>query len=69
MRETPTLLKIAISRSRSWGEVVAYVISRRDEMRNDLDIRERNEVNDGPDHRESTMALGAIIRRISDSDG
>lgn len=70
MRETPKLLDVAISRSRSWGAVIAYVIARRDEMRSDLDERDRAMTRrraDEPDGRQSTSALKAILNRIGDS--
>jgi len=70
MRETPRLLTKAISHSRSWGEVVAYVLSRRDEMRADLDDREREMARrraDEPDGQQAAASLKAIMERIGDS--
>ena len=70
IRETPQLLPIAIDRSQSWGEVVAYVIKRRDDMRQELDDREREMARNrskeiGP--REATTSIKEIMTRISDS--
>ena len=69
--ETPGLLRAAIDRSQSWSQVIAYVIGRRDEMRAELDDREREiarrRAEDEPTHIESAAALKAIVQRIADS--
>ena len=70
IRETPQLLTVAIGRSRTWGEVVAYVIKRRDDMRAELDDRDREMARrraDEPDGREAAMTLKSILNRIGDS--
>jgi hypothetical protein len=70
IRETPKLLSVAISRSSSWGQVIEYVLKRRDDMRAELDDRDRDLARrkaDEPDQREASMALKAILNRIGDS--
>lgn len=71
IRETPKLLLEAIGRSKSWGEVVAYVIRRRDDLRDQLarserdDERRRAEMQ--PTGREAASSIKAILSRIGDS--
>jgi hypothetical protein len=70
IRETPQLLATAISRSHSWGQVIEYVIKRRDDIRAELDERERDKARQraeeaGP--REAVASLKAILNRIGDS--
>ena len=70
IRESPQLMTAAISRSNSWGEVVAFVIRRRDDMREELDDRDREIARrqyEKRDHREAPMSLKAILTRIGDS--
>ena len=70
IRETPTLMHEAISRSRTWGDVVAYIIHRRDEWRDELADKDRETARrhlDEPDARQATSSLKAIIERIADS--
>jgi hypothetical protein len=70
IRETPRLLEVAISRSSSWGQVIAYVVKRRDDMRAELDERDRETARrrqDEPTGRESASSLKAILTRIGDS--
>ena len=70
IRETPQLLSIAISKSRTWAEVIAYVIKRRDEWRDELAERERMLIRhraEEPDARQATSSLKAIMERIGDS--
>lgn len=69
IRETPTLLMRAIANSRTWGDVIAYVIRRRDDMRAELDARERLVDFDETTPRQAVMSLGAIIERLADSKG
>ena len=65
IRETPTLLMAAINHSKSWGEVVAYVLRRRDEWRDELNYR-RPELLE-PTPRQATSSLKAILNRLADS--
>lgn len=71
IRDTPVLLREAIDRSRTWGEVIAYVLRRRDEWRDELaerdreEARRRAEIEVGP--RGATMSIKAILDRIGDS--
>lgn len=70
IRETPSLLTAAIGHSKSWGEVVAYVLRRRDEWRDELAEHERDQTrhqDNVRDNRESTLSLKAILNRIGDS--
>lgn len=70
IRETPKLTAVAISRSRSWGEVVAYIIKRRDDMREELDARERESARrraGEPRPHEAVMSIKEIMQRIGDS--
>ena len=69
IRETPTMLMQAIANSRSWGDVIGYVIRRRDDLRAELDARERLIDFDAPTHRQAVMSLGAILERLDDSRG
>jgi hypothetical protein len=70
IRETPALLSTAVSRSRTWGEVIEYVIKRRDDMRAELDERDRRIARERaaePKPREAVMSIKAIVQRIMDS--
>ena len=70
IRETPRLLSAAIGRSQSWGEVVAFVIKRRDDMREELDERDRAIARSRADEQgpqEATDTIKAILNRIGDS--
>ncbi len=67
IRETPTLLMAAIGRSHSWGEVVAYVIRRRDEWRDELAFRDATRKPVDPTPSQATSSLKAILTRIGDS--
>jgi hypothetical protein len=70
IRETPRLLETAIDHSRSWGEVIAYVVKRRDDMRAELDDRDREIARrraDEPTGREAASSIKAILTRIGDS--
>jgi hypothetical protein len=69
IRESPSLLTVAVSRSRNWGEVVAYIIRRRDEWRDELNERERDAERrrDDPSPRQSVQSIKAILNRIGDS--
>lgn len=73
IRETPVLLRAAVARSRSWSEVIDYLIGRRDEMRREVEEVEDREVLRAraaqPSHPEATMALGQIVQRIAESVG
>lgn len=70
IRETPKLLEAAIDRSGSWGEAIAFLLARRDEWRDELDVVDREIAHRR--HGESTrvtsaMSLKAIITRIGQS--
>lgn len=70
IRETPKLMVTAIARSRTWGEVIAYVIARRDDMREELDAKDRELARQKaaePRAVESVMSIKAIMQRIADS--
>jgi hypothetical protein len=68
IRETPSLLSAAVSRSKSWGEVIAYVIRRRDEWRDELNAKERDrEHRAEPERRSEVLSIKAILNRIWDS--
>lgn len=71
IRETPILLNAAIDRSRSWGEVYAYVIGHLNEDRGLIEAADREtarrRLEIEPDQREATMTLKSIMNRIGDS--
>lgn len=67
VRDTPSLLSEAIGRSRTWGEVIAYVLRRRDMWREELDEKERRARLNRPVHREAMQSLASILQRIEDS--
>ena len=67
IRETPVLTADAIGHSRSWAEVVARVVRRRDAWRVDLEEATRHHVDEQPTHRESVSALKSILQRIWNS--
>ena len=66
IRETPALTREAISRSRSWGDVIAYIIRRRDEWREDLAARERHISADPTPHQamQSVRLAGRTCRGV-----
>ncbi len=69
IREAPSLLKVSINRAHSWPEVVAYVIRRRDEWKEEMDLRTR----DAARHRDTShvssdpMSIKEILERIAQS--
>lgn len=68
--ETPQMLVDAIRASRSWTEVIAKLMARRDAMRDDLDLRERQIKWDNQDHptaRQAMVHLSDILTKIKDS--
>jgi len=70
IEDQPTELRRIISRSWSWSQVVDQIIGLETRLRMDADDRARDEEWDREhraDHRQSVMALKAIINRISDS--
>lgn len=67
IRETPTMMMQGIANARKWGDVVDYIIRRRDDMRAELDARERLIDFDAPTHRQAVMSLGQILERLEDS--
>jgi hypothetical protein len=74
IRETPKLLDRSMRPDcRSWGDVIAYLLRGRDDLRarledEDRDAR-RDRLDEQPTHAEAAMVLGAIMRRIRDSVG
>lgn len=70
IEDTPALLREAIARSRSWGQVVAALIRAIERLRDDADLAERDaawERDHGPDPREATTAIKRILDRIGAS--
>lgn len=68
IRDTPKLLSEAIARAHSWGDVIAYILRRRDEWRDELDAKDREMARQlAPTRRSEVMSLKAIIQRIGDS--
>jgi hypothetical protein len=67
IRETPSLLSEAIGRSKTWGEVINYVLRRRDLWRDELDEKERRARANRPTNREALTSIAAILQRIEDS--
>lgn len=67
IRETPSLLSEAIGRSKSWGEVINYVLRRRDLWRDELDEKERRARLNRPTNREALTSIATILQRIEDS--
>lgn len=70
LEDNPTELERIVRRSRSWSQVVDGIIGLEERLR--LDLTEAEQVRswqqDGePTHRESVMALGAILDRIEAS--
>jgi hypothetical protein len=72
IRDTPRLLETAIDRSRSWGEVIRYVLAQRDEWREELNARARQVAFDKrseqrAEHRGAVMSIAQIVERIRES--
>lgn len=70
IRETPDLLRKSIVGARSWGEVVKRLTNGRDDMREDADLRDRDdrwERSDEITPREAVTTLGGIVNRIRES--
>lgn len=72
IRETPSLMKEAVDRSSSWRDVIAYILARRDEWRDDLKARERQAVfdaraEDRSRYRGAMLSIGQILDRIRES--
>lgn len=67
IRESPGLLHQAIARSKTWGEVVAYVIRQRDDWREELDLRDRQREQERPHRVSEVMSIGQILARLRDS--
>jgi hypothetical protein len=67
IRETPRLLSVCLSRSRSWSDVIAKLTAARDDWRAELRLAETRNVRDEVDHRQSVMALASILERIEAS--
>lgn len=67
MRDTPRLLEMAIDHSRSWGEVIRYVLSQRDEWREELNARHAADPEARSRYRGPVQSIGQILERIWDS--
>jgi len=70
IEETPRLLTEVMRQSRSWYDVIARLTQRRDGMRDDADLRERQEEwdrQDEPKPRQATQTILGILERIWDS--
>ncbi len=71
IRETPQLTKQAIAASRSWHEVVAYIMKRHQEWREEIDNKDRDIkralLEDRPTHGEAMRTIAAIIDRIGEA--
>ena len=64
--DTPAALRVAISRSSSWSQVLGRLLDERDDAAQDAAWQERRE-RDEPTHIESAQALKAIIERMANS--
>jgi hypothetical protein len=73
IRETPKLLERAIDRSRSWGEVYAYLIKHLNEDRDLIEAADRETARrkaaEHPDQREAMSSIGSMFDRIAQSLG
>lgn len=71
IRETPKLTSEAIGRSKNWGEVIAYILARRDEWRDELTVKDRDvarrKAADSPTYRQTMQSIAQIIERIEQS--
>ena len=67
IRETPSLLSEAIARSRTWGDVIAYILRRRDDWRAEIAEHARIIDEDRPTHRQAVMSIAQILTRIEES--
>lgn len=70
VHNTPDLLTEAIAASSSWSGVVAFLLRRLGEWREDQRLRDRDtgwQRRDEPDPREATKSLAEIIGRIRES--
>lgn len=66
--ETPVLLMSCIRRSSTWSEVIAKLIQRRDQWREELRERDiRQPADDAPTHGEAAMTIKQILNRIGES--
>lgn len=67
IRESPALLDVAVSKSRTWGEVIAYLIRRRDDWRAEMDAQRRLIDFDKTTPKQAVMSIAAILDRIDQS--
>lgn len=70
IRETPDLLRRSIIGAASWGVVVRRLLAGRDDMREDADLRDRDDAwsrRDEPTAPQAVQSLAAILGRITDS--
>ncbi|HEY3414126.1 MAG TPA: hypothetical protein VGM51_13885, partial [Armatimonadota bacterium] len=68
IREQPGLLSTCFRGSKSWGDIIAKLLRRRDEIREEQRaILVCQQVDEVPSHREAASSLQQIIQRIADS--
>ena len=70
IRETPQLLEDSMIGARSWGEVVKRLLKGRDDMREDVNLRERDEDwqrQDEPNRRQALESIHNLLSKIRDS--
>ena len=70
IRETPQLLRESIIGARSWGEVVKRLLPGRDDMREDAELRDRQDKwdrQDEPSKRQALESIGSLIAKVRDS--
>ncbi len=67
IRETPELLGRAIDRSRSWGQVIGYLLVELNGQADLIERRERERARLDPDPREATVTIKRILERIGNS--
>lgn len=71
IRESPTLLAAGVARSGTWGEVIRYVIARRDDWKEESEEKDRraarHHLEERARSREGLMAVRDILQRVVDS--
>ena len=70
LEDNPAELERIVRRSRSWSQVVDYIVGMEERLRREVGETEQDEAwhrADDPDHRQSVQALGAILERIESS--
>ncbi len=73
IREQPTLLRRCILRARSWSDVIASLMTARDDWRAEQREREleaaRRRVEENPSPRSAPQSIASILLRVADSAG